>query len=498
MATGENQNLQIMLIVFAITTVVFLALTYVGFKQYTDQRKENEALNRNLQDAKNEYRQALAATTKYKKFMGFGPDDNELAVQDQFIKDMKPFVDNLPDNEQAYRFVLARYKSEQRDILQRETAAKEREQKLKDELAKVQSDAAKQITRFKNDLQTTTREKEAITTDFMNRRNALEQEQKQTAEMLESKRRDFDQLATAMEDAKRNLAREIKDIRQKNDKLVRKIREHESQSFEVADGTIVRVDPITKVVWINLGRADALRPQVNFSVYGFDEYNAAEADKKASIEVTRIFDRHLAEARILDDTPSNPILRGDQIYSPVWHQGHRQGIALAGLIDIDGDGNGDGELMTNLIKLNGGVIDAMIGNTGNIEGTMTSNTRYLVVGEQPQVTMEGTPFDAATVAKSVETYSKMVGDAENLGIEKISVRKFLDRLGWKPQDRTVRFNDKSAVRDFPAGRVPFPRGPASIARPKPGRLPFPASPIGIPKPKKHPGLRPPRDIDYAK
>ena len=60
-----------------------------------------------------------------------------------------------------------------------------------------------------------------------------------------------------------------------------------------------------RTVWINLGRADGLEPQITFSVYSGDTDNLAKATKKASIEVTQITSDHMAE-RVVEDKNSDP------------------------------------------------------------------------------------------------------------------------------------------------------------------------------------------------
>ena len=150
----------------------------------------------------------------------------------------------------------------------------------------------------------------------------------------------------------------------------------DAESFEVADGRITWVNQ-NGTVWINVGSADAIRRQVTFNVYDADENDADRAVKKGSIEVTRVMGDHSAEARITQDSPTNPILTGDNIYSPVWHRGKKLRFAFAGVIDFDDDGVSDLKLARELIELNGGVVDAYLDDNGKIVKDITPNTRYL-------------------------------------------------------------------------------------------------------------------------
>ena len=54
-----------------------------------------------------------------------------------------------------------------------------------------------------------------------------------------------------------------------------------AESFEIPDGVISWVNQ-NGTVWINLGSADALRPQVTFSIYDAALRDPAKAEKKGS------------------------------------------------------------------------------------------------------------------------------------------------------------------------------------------------------------------------
>ena len=70
----------------------------------------------------------------------------------------------------------------------------------------------------------------------------------------------------------------------------------------------------------------------------------------------------------------------------------RTRVAIAGMIDIDGDGESDLETVRRLIALNGGVIDAEIHVGEESRGQLQRSTHYVIVGELP---------DKASVAPKV-------------------------------------------------------------------------------------------------
>ena len=77
------------------------------------------------------------------------------------------------------------------------------------------------------------------------------------------------------------------------------------------------------------------------------------------------------------------MLAGDQIYSQVWHRGKKLHFALTGVIDVDGDGRSDLQMIRDLVELNGGVVDAYLGEDGKVNGEISVGTRYLVLGKFP-------------------------------------------------------------------------------------------------------------------
>jgi hypothetical protein len=88
------------------------------------------------------------------------------------------------------------------------------------------------------------------------------------------------------------------------------------------DGQVRWVDPIGKRVWISVGEADGVDRRTMFSVYkkthsgvgrGTVKRGVQAEDFKGSIEVTRVMESHLSEARILTDDILPPIAKGDPI-----------------------------------------------------------------------------------------------------------------------------------------------------------------------------------------
>jgi hypothetical protein len=192
-----------------------------------------------------------------------------------------------------------------------------------------------------------------------------------------------------------------------------------------------------------------------FSVIDQKETGVTKSKVKGRIEITRVMDQNSSEARVLEDELSNPIMKGDKIYSPSFRKGQKTRFALAGLIDIDKDGKSDQTKVKALISLNGGMVDAELLEDGSVAGKMTGDTRYLVKGDRPT---------DKTNQKLIEGFTAMTGEATRLGIESISVDTLLDRMGYVPDNRVVPMSRPSATGD--ASTESF-RPKAAPAAPRP-------------------------------
>jgi hypothetical protein len=207
-------------------------------------------------------------------------------------------------------------------------------------------------------------------------------------------------------------------------------------------------------VYINLGSADGLRRQVTFSVYdpkvntlvlpdaaklGTDAEEIKGPERKASIEVTKILGDHLAEARILEDDVSDPILPQDNIFTPAWRPGQKLQFALIGKMDLDGDRISDREKVRSMILANGGeIVFELLDNGKPAPGnrSINVNTRFLVIGDRPEETSD------ENVRKD---FNNAIGAADSNGVQQISVKELTNYMGWKSTDRTVKLGTTGAA-----------------------------------------------------
>ncbi|MCA9152721.1 MAG: hypothetical protein KDA92_25630, partial [Planctomycetales bacterium] len=237
------------------------------------------------------------------------------------------------------------------------------------------------------------------------------------------------------------------------------LRQVTTESFDVPDGKVLWVNNRLGTAYVNLGSADGLRSQVTFSVYAVDANNLARQEKKGSIEITRVVNDHMAEGKITSDKISDPILTGDVVFTPLWNARSALHFGLVGFMDIDGDGRNDRALIKRLIQLNNGTVDIEDAG-GEVVGSITSHTRYLIRGDEPAVgdTEEETSSQAAQ-----DAWSKIIKEANSFGVEQMSVEKLLDYIGYDGEKRTIPLGTAARPDDFQPKNGP-PHGQGSVFR----------------------------------
>ena len=225
--------------------------------------------------------------------------------------------------------------------------------------------------------------------------------QKQVDELKTAIREVQDQFTTYKTQASRQIEELENDVREKRDALIvltQRAREQEDLSFEREDGRLVFVDQSSLEGSIDLGSRDELRVGTTFSVYKKNNSGVgrrSNEDIKGKIEVIKITGDHSAVVRITDQLAGYPVAADDPIYSPIFASGQKLEIAVAGLLDFDGNPGGDRDEFTRLVTGANGRITIQINDEGvlvdqnNKEltefdpiGTLiTEKTRFLIIGD---------------------------------------------------------------------------------------------------------------------
>ncbi len=241
-------------------------------------------------------------------------------IKEQFKRDMLTYAgDTLPEIQRTYKELPAYLLATIQDRHQQINTLDEQVKRLTEELNKTKQQAQQEIAEAKRIQAESEAALRKTRDEFATERNRLTQEMGQSAQQVEQLRTAMTELETKSQQEVDTLQKQVKNkdliIEQRQEQLT----EVTQTSFEVPDGKITWVNPKTGMVYINLGRADGLRRQVTFSVYGTDVNNLVREETKGSIEVTRVIDDHLSEARTTEDDPKQPILPGDVIYTPLWN-----------------------------------------------------------------------------------------------------------------------------------------------------------------------------------
>jgi hypothetical protein len=174
--------------------------------------------------------------------------------------------------------------------------------------------------------------------------------------------------------------------------------------FAVPQGEIRWIDPVGRRVWINLGAADGVKPRTTFGVGSKDrtrvhdwkvEMAVGPHDLNGAIEVTRVLEEHLSEARILNEFVEHPIAKGDPIYSPTGRRVQGENFSIVGNVELNGEDRDDRVLLAKIIAAAGGRIDNDVDGNGVLhvngkiamDGTpeITEATKFVVVGRIPEV-----------------------------------------------------------------------------------------------------------------
>ena len=239
------------------------------------------------------------------------------------------------------------------------------------------------------------------------------------------------------------------DITQKRIALValrRKLFEREDLSFERADGRLTFVDQKRLICYLDLGEGDALQIGTTFSVYTKNNNGVGRRnteDIKGKIEVVSILGEHQAEARIVSQELGRPLAEGDPIYSPLFASGQALQIAVAGLLDFDGNPGSDRDIFHRIVRNSGAMVTAEVNDVGELvnsqgQGVSTDDlkqlinekTRFLVIGDVGDSVETQDTFRQAIYRKIQMATEEMREQALANGVYVISLTSFLEYLGY--------------------------------------------------------------------
>ncbi len=444
MAAKENQGLQIALIVLVMLTVILLATTYFAFSSYQKAEARAQENATQASDANNGLRDATNDRDELKATIGVSLDSDGIeAARTQFQQHLAQWGAGLPEEKQSYTGLMETLGSALNDANTLLVEEKDRLAQLQRDYQQLQATTAQKLQENQDLLDQYATDVKNLQTALEEQKGQIDADKEQLLSQVATLKEQMEQAVSEQRQQYDNLQAQHQDLQTRYEVFREQSEQGKPDNFEVADGRITRVSARGGTVSINVGSRDALPRQATFSVYGRDAEQVAQAERKGAIEVVRITGPHSAEARITDETLTNPILTGDKIFSPAWHPGRREHFAVTGFIDIDSDGRSDLDTMLSLIRLNGGTVDAYIDAQGNSPAgfgpdNMSVHTRYIVEGTPPQVESEN-PRELQRVQSFVTANTEMLRAARGLGVKRISLDEFLDYIGYQGDERTVEF-----------------------------------------------------------
>lgn len=260
----------------------------------------------------------------------------------------------------------------------------------------------------------------------------------------EKARIEIETLADTLQTVRDEKDKVIARLTQRVEALAAEVNQIRNVTFEVADGLIRSVDAVQGICTIDLGSADGLPPQTNFSVYKKNNAGIGRGleDVKGAIEVTRILGPHQAEARILDQDIYDPISPKDPIYSPLWQEGQVEHFAFIGKLDLNRDGTDDRELLFRIIENAGAKVDFYVNEEAARvpdDGAISERTKFLVLGELPNpndYANRDKEYDNALAVRALQ--KELDNEALQYGKRVISLPDFLSYIGYKPTQRSFR------------------------------------------------------------
>jgi hypothetical protein len=207
------------------------------------------------------------------------------------------------------------------------------------------------------------------------------------------------------------------------------------------DWRIVSIDRSGQQPFINLGSADRVHPLLTFSIHGRGPDGRPLPEAKGSLEVINVVQDHLSQARILTvkDRAKDPILKGDILYNPSWSPTAKKHIALAGAMDLLGNGtDATLELIRNLEQQNV-VVDAYVDPKENVvKGKgITVQTDYVIIPELEGERAAQNPVFLENQGKRTEEIGKILKAAKENAVQVIKLPKYLEQIGYRMPHSTT-------------------------------------------------------------
>jgi hypothetical protein len=455
----SNTGLIVTLVFFVLATLTLGVFTYFG---YDGQRELAEKEKKAQADVKNA-RKALEEETVRRLVLAIGtgneqPGDlqklNGLKNQyksvfdqaTQAMKDLPKWDTNLDRPSDTYQDIIAKLrkdldaavaarKTAENNLNEARSAHANEVKSLNDRLAKANDDLKAAQNKALEDLKKCQADYAAL----------IDKIDKDLSEALKTEKQNRADDNAAAERDKKKLNEVVNSLREQVKMKESLLATPNSLEADTPKGKILRIDRNSRMAYIDLGSADFLRPGVTFSVWGMGTTGKSAANKepKGRIEIVNVVEPHMSIGRLVEvnNELRDPILPGDLLFNPSWNSSQREHIALAGVFDLDGDGQDDTPELIRNLERQGIIVDAWLDlKERKIKGPgITERTTYLVVGEKPELS-KSLALQAAQLGDNpiVQAFqqiggkiSEMENTAKDKGVQKVAYRRYLTLVGYQ-------------------------------------------------------------------
>ena len=446
MASKDSNGLVISLSTFVLLTIGLGVAWYMTWAHSADVQRDLVAAQEAERNSKGTIQDQITQLNSLKQLIGHPGDGAEEVVAGVQTEIANRAGDGSKSNqplEQAMITVATARDSNIATASERLILAQTKEKELSDAIA----NHANTMKSLQD--QVGAKEKELLNKE-KSHSEQLKDREKQIDELKITVREEQHKFTTLQTQTSRKIEELDNDIREKRNALIvltQRAREQEDLSFEREDGRLVFVDQRSLEGSIDLGKRDELRVGTTFSVYKKNNSGVgrrSNEDIKGKIEVIRITGDHSAVVRIVDQAAGNPAAAGDPIYSPIFASGQKLEIAVAGLLDFDGNPGGDRDEFIRLVNGANARITVQISDDAKLVdqdqkelteadpiGTLiTGKTRFLVIGDLGETAQTQDSVRQALYQKMRENASIMNNAALNHGVHVISLSSFLEYVGY--------------------------------------------------------------------
>jgi hypothetical protein len=319
----QNQALQVALILFVILALVLGVTAFVFFAQYHEAR----AMARIGDEEANSQRAVALAKqaeiNELKGMLGLPATASPETAREQFHQDMRTCASSLPEQTRSYRQVLLHLQG----VIRSKNLELDRNQATiqswRDLYEQQEPRKIAQVDRHREAAVQAGERLLAVQSAASQEQGRINGQKDQMHQVVLQARRDAQRAQTEADQRFRTLQKQHRQTVRDLEVARRKLDAFSCRDSLRPDGTIRGVNYRLRRAWVDLGWADALPRLLRFDVYPADADRLARPAQKGQIEVSRILDAHLAEARVTDEQLTNPIIRGDQVAAPRWDPGRR-------------------------------------------------------------------------------------------------------------------------------------------------------------------------------